>query len=169
MIKLYPFTENDFSIFKSWIHNEEELMQFAGAIFSYPLTDKQLTAYIKMVDRKPFKIVLKSTNQIIGHCELNFENGNNRLSRILIGQKELRGQKIGEHVVREMVNLLFQNPKITEIDLNVFNWNKAAIKCYEKVGFKTLHNNTSQISTKAGVFTKLNMVLQRSLLTKPTL
>ena len=48
MIELKPFTENDFPIFKSWIHSEEELFQFAGPIFTYPLTDEQLTKYIKM-------------------------------------------------------------------------------------------------------------------------
>lgn len=161
MIELQPFSEKDFETFKSWITNEDELYQFAGTIFSYPLTNEQLYNYIKMTDKKPLKVVLNSTNKTIGHCELNYENGNHRLSRILIGNKELRGQKIGEQIVRKMVNLFFDNEKTNEVDLNVFDWNKMAIKCYQKVGFKINHNNTKVISINNKNSTLLNMSLHK--------
>jgi len=161
MIELKPFTEHDFEIFKSWIDSEEALFQFAGSIFSYPLTNDQLRHYIKMTDKKPLKIILNSTKQIIGHCELNFENGNNRLSRILIGNKNLRGKRIGDEVVRKMANLLFENSKINEVDLNVFDWNKGAIKCYENVGFRINHDNTDEMTINGKVWTRLNMILKR--------
>ena len=162
MIELKPFIENDFETFKGWIHNEEELFQFAGPIFSYPLTNEQLRNYIKMTDKKPLKVVLSSTNQTIGHCELNFENGNNRLSRILIGNKELRGQKIGEQVVHKMVDLLFEDSNINKVDLNVFSWNKGAIKCYEKVGFEIIHKNTDEMIVNGKTWKRLNMALERN-------
>lgn len=161
MIELKPFTENDFDTFKSWIHSEEELYQFAGPIFSYPVTDQQLRDYIQMTDRKPLKVVLIATNKTIGHCELNFENGKYRLSRILVGDKNLRGQKVGEQIVRKMVDLFFQNEQVNEVDLNVFDWNKRAIKCYEKVGFKINPNKTGEMIVKGKVWTKLNMILKR--------
>ncbi|MEO6903911.1 MAG: GNAT family protein [Bacteroidia bacterium] len=161
MIELKPFTKYDFEIFKSWILCEEELFQFAGSIFSYPLTDDELKNYIQMTDKKPFKVILNSTNETIGHCELNFENGNNRLSRILIGNKDLRGQKIGEQIVRKMVHLLFLDQSINEVDLNVFDWNSGAIKCYEKVGFKINQANTGEITVNGIVWKRLNMVLKR--------
>jgi RimJ/RimL family protein N-acetyltransferase len=161
MIDLVPFTENDFETFKGWVHSEEELFQFAGPIFSYPLTNQQLRNYIKMTDKRPLKVVLNSTNETIGHCELNFQNGNNRLSRILVGNKELRGQKIGEKIVRKMVDLLFQDPNINEVDLNTFDWNTGAIKCYEKVGFKINHDNTGDMLVNGEVWKKLNLTLKR--------
>jgi RimJ/RimL family protein N-acetyltransferase len=162
MIELRPFTENDFATLKSWIHSEEELVQFAGPIFTFPLTDEQLSNYIKMTDKHPFKVVLTSTNETIGHCELNFENGNNRLSRILVGTKELRGQKIGEQIVRKMVDLLFQDPKVNEVDLNAFEWNKGAVRCYEKVGFEINHEKTDKFPVNGKVWTRLNMSLKRT-------
>ncbi len=120
MIKLSPFTKQDFNTFKDWISDPEELFQFAGPMFSFPISDEQLEEYINMKDRTPLKVVLESTNKSIGHCELNYESGRHRLSRILIGDKTLRGQGIGESVVRQMVNLLFENAKVNEVDLNVF-------------------------------------------------
>lgn len=162
MITLAPFTENDFEVLKSWINNSEELFQFAGPIFTYPLTDDQLRAYIKMPSNKSFKVILNSTKETIGHCELNYENGNNRLSRILIGDKNLRGQKIGEQIVATMAELLFQNKNIKAVDLNVFSWNKAAVKCYEKVGFIINHEQTDDMTINGKVWTRLNMILKRN-------
>jgi len=161
MIELKPFTVEDFEPIKSWVGNAEELFQFAGPIFSFPLTDNQLINYLQMEDKKPFKVVLKETNETIGHCELNFENGNNRLSRILVGKKDLRGKKIGEQIVREMVKLLFQNPEINEVDLNTFDWNKAAINCYEKVGFKINQEKSDKMTVNGNEWTRINMSLKR--------
>jgi RimJ/RimL family protein N-acetyltransferase len=161
MIELKPFTENDFETFKSWVNSVEELFQFAGPLFSFPVTDEQLLNYIQMSDKKPFNVILKSTNETVGHCELNYENGNHRLSRILVGNKSLRGQKIGEHIVREMVRLIFEDPKVHEVDLNVFDWNTGAIKCYENVGFRIRPELTDKLDVNGAVWKRLNMVLTR--------
>lgn len=162
MIKLVPFTENDFTTLKGWINSEEELVQFAGKIFTYPLSDGQLKEYIAMADKKPFKVVLENTNETIGHCELNFENGNHRLSRILIGKKSRRGQRIGEQIVRNMLAIFFQNPAVQEVDLNVFDWNENAIRCYKNVGFKLNPTHTDTITVNGHTWTKLNMVYKRN-------
>lgn len=163
MIRLEPFTENDFEPIKSWVNSAEELFQFAGPIFTYPLTNQQLSDYIKMPNKKPLKVVLNSTHKTIGHCELNFEGGNNRLSRIIVGEKEMRGKKIGEQIVRQMVEILFEDDTVIDVDLNTFDWNKGAIKCYEKVGFRINHKNTSQVAVNKKVWTKLNLTLKRKL------
>ena len=162
MIELEAFTEGDFKVFKDWIHNEEELSQFAGRTFSYPVTDEQLLNYIRTPEKRSFKVILNATNETIGHCSINFEAGNYRLCRILVGKKELRGQKIGEQIIRKMVDLLFLDPKVEKLDLNVFDFNKAAIRCYGKVGFKIDHNNSSEITVNGKVWKRLNMVLKRN-------
>jgi RimJ/RimL family protein N-acetyltransferase len=162
MIKLEPFTEQDFEQFKSWITNKEELFQFAGPIFDFPISDEQLRSYINMTDKKPFKVILLSTNETIGHCELNFTDGINRLSRILIGNKNLRGKKIGEQLVKKMVDLFFESPTLTMVDLNVFDWNKGAIKCYQNVGFNINPAETEDVNINGEIWTKLNMILNRA-------
>lgn len=161
LIKLEPFTESDFETFKSWVINKEELFQFAGSIFTFPISNEQLINYINMPDLRPYKVVLKATNENIGHCELNYEDGKNRLSRILIGKKELRGKKIGEQIVREMVKLLFENPEVKEVDLNAFDFNKGAIKCYEKVGFTINPKVSEKINVYGTYWIRINMILKR--------
>ena len=161
MIALQPFTESDFDTLKGWVKDADALFQFAGPIFQYPLTDEQLQAYIQMLDKKPLKVVLLATGQTIGHCELNFENGQRRLSRILVGDQSMRGKRIGEQMVRQMAEMLFQDSNVQEIDLNTFDWNIGAIKCYEKVGFRIDHSQTAPMSIKGTVWTKVNMRLSR--------
>ncbi len=160
MIELKPFDENDFETLKSWFNNREELFQFSGPLFTFPLSNEQLRSYLDMSYKKPLKVVLKSTNKTIGHCELNFEGGKNRLSRIIVGEKGLRGQKIGEQIVRKMVNLLFEEASVNEVDLNTFEWNKQAIRCYEKVGFKINHKISDKLFVNGKVWKRINMTLK---------
>ena len=161
MIELQPFTKDNFDLFKSWINNEDELVQFGGEMFTFPLTDEQLENYISMKDIQPFKVVWKPTGEIIGHCELNYQNGNKRLSRILIGEEKWRGKKIGEQIVLQMVALFFKDSSTKKVDLNVFDWNKSAIKCYENVGFNIRPEKTTLMKVGQKTWTRLNMELER--------
>lgn len=161
MIALKQFTESDFDTLKSWIHSEEDLVQFSGPIFTYPLTNSQLTSYCNLQNKQPFKVVLSLTNETIGHCELNFENEIPRLSRILIGNPNLRGNKIGEKLVKKMADVLFKDVRVEKIDLNVYEWNTAAINCYKKVGFIINENLRSEKIVNGKVWVTLNMILER--------
>jgi len=166
MIELKPFTSSDFEVFKSWTKTPEELFQFAGPLFTFPLNDEQLNNYLKNNDLKPFKVILKETNEVVGHCEMNFANGNYRLSRVLVGRKDLRGKKIGEQIIRALSNKFFKNSSINQVDLNTFSWNKAAIKCYEKVGFRINPKETTKMMVNGQEWTRINMVLSRPSLTE---
>lgn len=161
MIELQEFTPLDFDTFISWINNEKELFQFAGPIFTFPLTRDQLENYLKMDDLVPFKVVWTETNEVIGHCELNYQKGHHRLSRILIGNKSFRGQKIGEQIVFKMAEKFFEDPEVDQVDLNVFDWNLAAIKCYENAGFKINPFYIRTMRVTGDTWVRLNMDLTR--------
>lgn len=136
MIELIKLQTADFPVFKSWIKNESELMQFAGPIFNFPLTDAQLDNYINDKQRISLKVVSLETNDMIGHCELNFENPMPRLSRVLIGDEKYRNKGLGKKIVNKMLTKLFIDSNFEQADLNVFDWNEGAIKCYQGVGFQ---------------------------------
>jgi RimJ/RimL family protein N-acetyltransferase len=161
MIELQPFKESDFEVFKSWIKDEEQLVQFGGEMFVFPITDKQLENYINNKDVKPFKVIWQETGEVIGHCELNYQDGNKRLSRILIGEEKWRGKKIGKQIVLRMIELFFEDENTKKVDLNVFDWNKGAIKCYENVGFEIKHEKTTFMKIGNKTWTRLNMELER--------
>ncbi|HSY62465.1 MAG TPA: GNAT family N-acetyltransferase [Cytophaga sp.] len=161
MIFLSPFNQNDFERFKSWIKSQDELFQFAGPIFTYPLTDEQLITYINDSRRITFKVIHSNTNEVIGHCELNFENALPRLSRILIADTNARDKGLGKLIVHKMLEELFIKRNFDTADLNVFDWNKNAIRCYEQVGFAINPAIVKSQMNNGEAWTALNMVISK--------
>jgi RimJ/RimL family protein N-acetyltransferase len=161
MIELNTFLDSDFERLISWIENEEELIQFAGPIFQYPLTYEQLRLYINKNTRKAFKVCMLSTGEIIGHCELNFQNAIPRLSRILIGNKQHRNKGIGKQIVESMLNIVFSTTDFDYVDLNVFDWNANAIASYKNVGFKVNEGFETTMTVGKDTWKAFNMVIGR--------
>lgn len=152
-IKLEKFTRDDFKNLISWIDNEKELVQFAGPIFTFPLTVEQLNDYLNDTHRYPFKIVLTDSNTTIGHCEAyQTDIDNVRLCRIIIGDKNYRGKGLGYAATAMLVNWCIDNLNIKTIDLNVYEFNSPAIKCYEKLGFqKTNEKKITELKSETWV------------------
>ena len=160
MITLHPFSDDDFARLRSWIDSEALLTQFAGPIFRYPLTDGQLRDYIAEPQRRSFRV--EYDRQIIGHAEVMLsEDGVAKLCRILIGNPARRGRGLGEQIIRALVEVCWQKFDAREIELNVYDWNVGAIRCYEKVGF-VRQPEKSFVSTVNGQdWTAVNMILRQ--------
>lgn len=135
-IHLAPFTPDDFKTLIAWIPDEALLTQFAGPVFTYPLTEEQLMHYLHDTNRSVFKVVDSTTKCALGHAEIyNNQDGSVRLCRVLIGDTKYRGQGLGEAIIQQLVDFSVKELYATSITLNVYEWNIGAIKCYEKVGF----------------------------------
>ncbi len=161
MIELSKLEQKDFIVFKSWIKNQDELFGFAGPILKYPITIEQLLDYTNDSQRIVYKVTLKESNQIIGNAELNFENSLPRLSRILIGNKTYRNKGLGKIIVNKMLEKLFTEYDFQNVDLNVFDWNKAAIKCYESVGFIINPEIVYKHNYRNEIWTAINMTISK--------
>ncbi|MFT5846329.1 MAG: RimJ/RimL family protein N-acetyltransferase [Psychroserpens sp.] len=135
MIKLEPFTTKDFLQLIHWINSERELVQFAGPLFTFPLTEDQLKTYINKEKIDPKKIIDIESGEVIGHCELNFSNKVPRLSRILIGDKKFRGKGLGTQIIELMIAEIQNIQPTYKVDLKVFRWNEKALQLYERTGF----------------------------------
>lgn len=162
MITLEKLTPKDFEVFKSWIHSKKELIQFAGIIFQYPLTNEQLLNYITNKKREAYKVIYLKTNEMIGNIELNLENELPRLSRIIIGNINYRNKGLGKLITHKMLEKIFIEHSFSKADLNVFDWNTQAIKCYERVGFKVNPSVIKTFNIKDEVWTSLNMTIDKT-------
>lgn len=162
MIQLERFAKDDFSSLISWVDSEETLVQFAGTIFSFPLTNQQLETYIKDRKRNAYKVVNTGNNATIGHAEIYTSDDRiARLCRILIGNNKFRGIGIGGKIVNRLLEMSFNNPGAISTSLNVFDWNIPAIKCYEKAGFILTKNHSRKTIVKGEVWTKINMLINK--------
>jgi RimJ/RimL family protein N-acetyltransferase len=162
MIKLEKFDKTDFERLIIWADSEEMLVQFSGPIFKYPLTTEQLENYLKEENSIPFKVVDTESKEVIGHAEIyKSENNLAKLCRILIGDKKYRGKGIGEKTVNLLVKYSFEELKVEKVELNVYDWNTQAIKCYEKSGFAINPDKISQITVQENVWISLNMIITK--------
>ncbi len=143
-IELKPFERNDFSRLMDWVKTPEFLLQWAGPIFTFPLNESQLDMYLRGSQgdppiRKIYKVINTSDRKVIGHIELNdidLRNKTATVCRVLVGEHSLRGKGIGPRMLKELLEVGFGQFGLHRIDLLVFDFNQAAIRCYEKVGFR---------------------------------
>jgi RimJ/RimL family protein N-acetyltransferase len=146
MIELEPFERHDFDRLIGWVESEEMLMQWAGPIFRWPLTREQLEAYLRASEvpdppRLIFRAVERATGhtggRVVGHVELGAidrRNGSATLSRVLV-DPGLRGAGIGQAMVHRVLEIGFEEMGLHRVDLYVFDFNRSAIGCYERLGF----------------------------------
>lgn len=140
MIRLEKFTDVDFEQFISWMDTEKFMYQFGGASFSFPVTVTQLNEYIAdKSHHRIFRVVDATTSRIIGHAaisHLNVKNKSARLCRILIANEQDRSKGYGQQLIRALLKICFEELELHRVDLGVFEYNKAAIRCYQKCGFR---------------------------------
>lgn len=138
-IRLIPCSENSFENLIRWIESEEELYLWAGSVFHYPLTKEQLHSYLKTKNSQIYTLLDDETGKQIGHGEIGRIDKPNKsasLCRLLIGEKVMRGKGIGKLLVDELLKICFNELKLHRVDLNVADFNKGGIVCYEKSGFQ---------------------------------
>ena len=143
MLELRPFGRDDFQRLISWITSPEFLLQWAGPSFAYPLDKAQLEKYVQESEgrhlrRRIFKAVDTASDSVVGHIELSgidLRNKAARVCRVLVGDPSYRGKGIGTWMMKKILDLGFNQYGLHRIDLVVFDFNKPAIRCYEKLGF----------------------------------
>jgi RimJ/RimL family protein N-acetyltransferase len=161
MINLEPFTKKDFSRLISWIDNKEKLIRFAGPVFNFPLTEDQLEKHLENKNTNAFKVIETTSNQIIGHCEVYLTETSAKLCRILIGTKSFREKGLGLEVVNLLLEKCFKEFKSSLVELNVYDWNIGAIKCYEKAGFVVNPEKSKNIEVNNKTWTSINMFIKK--------
>ena len=161
MIRLEKFNRADYTALISWVDSPETLMQVAGYTLQFPLTEEQLDQSLQDPHRYPFKVVDVASGEYIGYAEIYVTPSVARLGRIIIGSKHFRGRGLGHALVGNLVAYCFDTLQQTVIDLNVFDWNISAIKCYQKMGFSMNPAKNSRRELNGVTWTVLNMILHK--------
>jgi len=158
MIVLTPFQQNDFNRLISWIDNEELLITIAGNVWSYPLTVDQLQHYLDDPKSYAFNIVEQTNLDTVGHAEIVLaeDGGSCKIDKLLIDPMQ-RGKGLCIPVINKLLVYAFNNLPVHTVELNVFDWNTAAIRCYEKSSFSFNHNKKQVFTLGNKRWTAINM------------
>jgi RimJ/RimL family protein N-acetyltransferase len=142
-IALAPFGREDFDRLIAWIPTAEDLMLWSGPYFTFPLEHAQLESYLRSAEGDPpprqiYKALIRESGEVVGHIELNNIDYRNRaatISKVLVGDPGKRGRGLGEQMVRCVMEIAFDDLRLHRLSLIVFDFNQAAIRCYQKLGF----------------------------------
>jgi RimJ/RimL family protein N-acetyltransferase len=124
----------------SWL-NDPEVTRYTET-GTFPSTAEDLENYYRSVTGSKNDVMLavvdKKSGRHVGNVKLGPIHWVHRHATfgILIGEKDFWGKGVGLEATQLMVEYGFQRLNLHRIDLGVFAEHDAAVKCYEKAGFK---------------------------------
>ncbi|MEM7328969.1 MAG: GNAT family protein [Pseudomonadota bacterium] len=137
-LTIRTFEARDIDPLFSWFPTERDVLQWAGAALSWPLSKREFKALIKQHrQRDPQREVwaVMDEKDMIGH----FQIGLNRrlrtagLGRIAIAPSH-RGKQLAAEMMTLIVNYAFAFDWVHRVDLLVYSHNEAAIRSYQSAG-----------------------------------
>ena len=137
-VLLRPLCEDDIEMLRIWRNNPEnsKYLRQIGYI-DKDQQKKWFENYINNDDEIAFAIVeCKELNRLVGSVSLyNFKDNEAEFGKILIGDEEAHGKRIGLNATKAAIEIGFKELNLNRIVLEVNYENVAAIKTYEKAGF----------------------------------
>jgi RimJ/RimL family protein N-acetyltransferase len=133
----------------------------------YPMTlfeeEKWFESLTAVGDTYKFAIETLEGNEFIGGCSINNVDWKNSVATIgvFIGNREYRGRGYGTDAMKVLMNFIFSYMNINKIRLTVFSSNEAAIKCYEKCGFRVEGVLRNEIYQNGNYYNKIAMGILR--------
>ena len=143
MVELAPFRDSDAATLVDWIPDDEFLAQWAGSNFSPPLDMAQFDAFRKRAARESppsrlYRVTRPGSDEMVGYGELasiDLPTRSARLSRLLISPDH-RSVGLGGAMVEALLAVAFGELALHRVALGVFDFSRAAIRCYQKAGFR---------------------------------
>ncbi len=137
-VYLSPIDKNDYIKYTEWINDMDISM---GMIFAAKLIDEESEKSILERLAKGefnFAIIDIEKDEVIGNIGFPNMDYINRTCEagIFIGNKNYWGNGYGTEAFNLLLDFGFNILNLNNIHLKVYSYNKPAIKCYEKVGFK---------------------------------
>ena len=160
MIRLKKFDKEDYDDLVAWIDSEEMLIRIAGRQMTFPVTKEQLDISQSDVKRNAFSIINAETGKSIGHCELYLLENSAKIDRVII-DGSMKGKGLCSHLMKLLLDYGFNVLKQPVIELNVFDWNTAAIRCYEKAGLKKNNDKTMEFESNGEKWIAFNMSIDK--------
>ena len=141
LVYLRPLERADLNErYLGWL-NDPEVTRYTE-VGTFPSSPADLESYYRDVASSKnyvmLAVVQKQSGQHVGNVKLGPIQWIHRSATfsILIGEKDLWGQGVGMEATRLMIEYGFNRLNLHRIDLGVFAEHQAAVRCYEKVGFK---------------------------------
>lgn len=141
-VKLREYKREDIKLAQEFVNDVEvKKMLNPGIPFLYTYEDEEKWFESQSATKELYNFAIETLKErkYIGGCGINNLDWKNSVATIgiFIGDKEYWSKGYGSDTLNILIKFIFEQMNIHKIKLNVFSFNKRAIKCYEKCGFKT--------------------------------
>lgn len=142
LVSLSPITIECAAKWTEWLNDLEVSLPLGADTYRNVnlLNQKEAVNEFSKQDSHCFSIIANESRTIIGRClffNLDPVNRNTFIS-IFIGDKKHWGKGYGEDALKLLLDYGFSLLNLNNISLGVYSFNKRAIECYKKVGFKEI-------------------------------
>ena len=136
---LSPVDPSDNKLFTEWLNDMETLvnLQMYSSVISL---ENERVLLNDLSKGHNYSIVDLEKDELIGNCgfmEIEHINQTAEIG-IFIGNRDNRSKGYGTEALSLLIDYGFKALNFHNIMLRVYEFNKGAVKCYEKVGFKQM-------------------------------
>ena len=143
-IYLSPVNPEDVEKYTEWINHLSTSVKLGVSREVFGLLREQDILNDMAKEGHHLAIVSLQTNELLGNCSLTSIHPVHRTAEagIFIGEEAVRGQGLGTDAQQLLGEYGFQLLNLQNIMLRLFEFNKPALRCYEKAGFRVIGRRT---------------------------
>jgi RimJ/RimL family protein N-acetyltransferase len=151
-MQLLSFSADDTETLAAWFANEAALVQWGGPDVVFPLDRTQIAGFLREAAADPptrwlFNGIEKGLMVAHAQCALDWRHGVARLARVAVNPA-CRGRGLAAPFLRLILQRIFALQGFERVELNVYSFNTAAIRTYERLGF--VQEGTRRSSVRVG-------------------
>ncbi|MDR5615156.1 GNAT family protein [Arsenophonus sp.] len=133
------FCEKDIDYLCKWFSSDDEVLQWGGINLSWPLTKSQVIPMLQEANESPPKRWMfigfqDSIRLAHAQIELDWLHGVALLGRVVINP-DYRKKGLAVPFLQRIIDEVFSRLEFQRLELNVYSFNKPAIKTYQRLGF----------------------------------
>lgn len=138
-VRLRAIERGDIPTFLKWL-NDPQVQRYLGRTpFPLSFAEEEKWFERQLNDEKSRIFAIETEKGVhignIGLHEIGYKDGKAALG-IMIGEKGYWGQGYGSDAIKALLRFAFEELNLHRLYLSVFDFNKQAIRCYEKCGFR---------------------------------
>lgn len=139
-VYLSPINIEDAAKYTEWLNDLEITVNLSMPHKTYTLEQEKEALKKLSTEGYNFAIVNQKDDQLLGNCGLMNVDLINRIGEvgIFIGNKDFWNQGYGTEAMELLLDYAFNLLNLNNLELKAYAFNKRAIKCYQKCGFKEI-------------------------------
>lgn len=165
-MRLRPYIPSiDYEYLQKWTNDERTHALWCVNLIPYPMTSKKLQEILDK-DAQDWGgcayVATKDAGEQVGFFVLSVNVSNNSgFLKFVIVNDELRGKGYGTQMIKLMLRFAFDIAGVSSVQLNVFDINDSARRCYSNVGFIQDDIVTNAFTFKSESWGRCHMLISK--------